>query len=143
MRRCGVASDDLVIPGRLTLPGWELTETFTTSGGPGGQHANKASTRVELRFDVARSSVLSAAQKRRVSDQLGSVVRVVADDERSQSRNRELARQRLAQSLLDAMMPPRRRHPTRPSRGSVERRLVGKRQRSERKASRRRPSTDD
>lgn len=138
-----MASDDLPISGRVTLPGWELVETFTTSGGPGGQHANKASTRVELRFDVARSSVLGAAEKRRVRDRLGPVVRVVADDERSQARNRDIARERLAATVREAMVPPRRRVATRPTRGSKERRLTGKRQQSERKASRRRPGRDE
>ena len=138
-----MASDDLPVRGRLTVPGWELVETFSTSGGPGGQHANKASTRVELRFDVARSSVLSSTQKRRVADRVGPVVRVVADDERSQARNREIARARLAEVLRDALEPPRRRVPTKPSRGSQRRRLQGKKERSERKAQRRRPGLDE
>lgn len=123
----------------MIVPRWELVETFTTSGGPGGQHANKAATRVELRFDVASSSVLSPAQKRRVAGRLGPVLRIVADDERSQARNRDLARERLAEMLREALVPPRPRIGTRPSRGSKERRLAGKRQRSERKAARRRP----
>ncbi|HXH58261.1 alternative ribosome rescue aminoacyl-tRNA hydrolase ArfB [Iamia sp.] len=138
-----MASDDLPISGRVTLPGWELVETFTTSGGPGGQHANKASTRVELRFDVAHSSALGAAEKRRIRDRLGPVVRVVADDERSQARNRDIARERLAVALREAMVPPRRRVATRPTRGSKERRLTGKRQQSQRKAGRRRPGRDE
>ncbi len=138
-----MAADDLPVDERVTLPGWELVETFTPSGGPGGQHANKASTRVELRFDVAASSVLSPAQKRRVAGRLGPVLRVVADDERSQARNRELARERLAAALREALVPPRPRVDTRPSRGSRERRLEGKRQQSERKASRRPPRSDD
>lgn len=136
-------AEDLTVDARTRVPGWELVETFTTSGGPGGQHANKASTRVELRFDVERSSVLSPAQKRRVAGRLGPVVRVVADDERSQARNRELARQRLAEQLRAALVPPRRRVPTRPTRGSKERRLQGKRQQAERKAARRKPRPED
>ena len=138
-----MASDDLRVDDRVTVPGWELVETFTPSGGPGGQHANKASTRVELRFEVERSSVLSPAQKRRVAARLGPVLRVVADDERSQARNRDLARDRLAASLRDALVPPRRRVATRPSRGSKERRLTAKREHSERKASRRKPRPEE
>lgn len=138
-----MSSDDLAISGRVVLPGWELVETFTTSGGPGGQHANKASTRVELRFEVERSSVLSPADKRRVAARLGPVVRVVADDERSQARNRDIARDRLAEALRQAMVPPRRRVATRPSRGSRERRLAGKRRQAERKADRRPHTGDD
>jgi len=139
----GMAASDLPVSGRVTLPGWELVETFTTSGGPGGQHANKASTRVELRFDVESSSVLTPPEKRRVAGRLGPVVRIVADDERSQARNRDIARERLAASLREALVPPRRRVATRPTRGSKERRLTGKRQQSERKAARRRPGTED
>lgn len=138
-----MAADDLRVDDRVTVPGWELVEAFTTSGGPGGQHANKASTRVELRFEVAASSALSPAQKRRVAGRLGPSVRVVADDERSQARNRDLARQRLAAALREALVPPRPRVRTRPSRGSKERRLEGKRQQSERKSSRQRPAPDE
>ncbi|CAN5616723.1 MAG: alternative ribosome rescue aminoacyl-tRNA hydrolase ArfB [Iamia sp.] len=138
-----MASDDLTVRGRLTVPGWELVETFTTSGGPGGQHANKASTRVELRFDVASSSVLSPAQKRRVRDRLGPEIRVVADDERSQARNRDIARSRLAETLREALVPPRRRVPTKPSRGSKRRRLQSKKETAERKQQRRKPRLDE
>lgn len=138
-----MASDDLQVSGRLSLPGWELVETFTTSGGPGGQHANKASTRVELRFDVASSSVLSATQKRRVRDRLGPEIRIVADDERSQARNRDIARSRLAETLREALVPPRRRVPTKPSRGSQRRRLQSKKETAERKQQRRRPRLDE
>lgn len=138
-----MAADDLRIDGGLSVPGWELTETFTTSGGPGGQHANKASTRVELRFEVASSSVLSAAQKRRVRARVGPTLRVVADDERSQARNRDIARDRLADTLRHALVPPRRRVPTRPSRGAKGRRLQTKRETAERKAQRRKPRLDE
>lgn len=138
-----MAADDLRITGGLSVPGWELVETFTTSGGPGGQHANKASTRVELRFEVASSSVLSPAQKRRVRDRVGPTLRVVADDERSQARNREIARDRLAESLRQALVPPRRRVPTKPSRGAKRRRLQSKRETAERKAQRRKPRLDE
>lgn len=136
-------ADDLVVQDGLVIPGWELVETFTPSGGPGGQHANKASTRVELRFSVERSSVLRPEQKRRVAGRLGTEVRIVADDERSQARNREIARGRLAEALRQALVPPRRRVKTRPSRGAKERRLQSKRETAEKKQQRQKPTRDD
>jgi ribosome-associated protein len=136
-------ADDLQVQEGLVVPGWELVETFSPSGGPGGQHANKASTRVELRFSVAASSTLTPEQKRRATARLGPDVRVVADDERSQARNREIARQRLAEALRAALVPPRRRVATRPSRGARERRLQAKRETSDKKARRRRPTHED
>lgn len=136
-------ADDLRVDDRLVIPGWELVETFTTSGGPGGQHANKASTRVELRFSVEHSSVLRPEQKRRVVTRLGPEVRVVADDERSQARNREIARTRLVETLRPALVPPRRRVKTKPSRGAKERRLKSKRETSEKKQQRQKPRRDD
>ena len=136
-------ADDLPVGDGLVIPGWELVETFTPSGGPGGQHANKASTRVELRFSVEHSSVLSPGLKARVVARLGPEVRVVADDERSQARNREIARQRLAEALRTALVPPRRRVKTTPSRGAKERRLKAKRVTSDKKAQRQKPTRDD
>jgi ribosome-associated protein len=136
-------ADDLPVQDGLVIPGWELVETFTPSGGPGGQHANKASTRVELRFSVEHSSVLRPEQKRRVAGRLGGDVRVVADDERSQARNREIARTRLAETLRQALVPPRRRVATRPSRGAKERRLQAKRETSEKKQQRQKPRPED
>lgn len=137
-----MAVDDLRVNARVTIPGEEIEVRFSTSGGPGGQHANKAATRVELRFDAAASPSLRADPKERIVSRLGPVVRVVVDDERSQARNRVLARERLAARLASALHvdPPRR--PTRPSRGSVRRRLDAKRRRSETKANRRRPPTE-
>jgi len=127
----------------LVIPAWELVETFSPSGGPGGQHANKAATRVELRFSVEHSSVLRPEQKRRVIARLGAELRVVADDERSQARNRDIARTRLADSLRQALIPPRRRVKTKPSRGSKERRLRSKRETSEKKQQRQKPRPED
>ncbi len=135
--------DDLPVTDGLVIPGWELVETFTTSGGPGGQHANKASTRVELRFSVEHSSVLRPEQKHRVAARLGPELRVVADDERSQARNREIARARLVEALRPALVPPRRRVKTKPSRGSKERRLKAKRVTADKKAQRQRPRPED
>jgi ribosome-associated protein len=136
-------ADDLPVREDLVIPGWELVETFSPSGGPGGQHANKASTRVELRFSVEHSSVLRPEQKRRVAGRIGPELRIVVDDERSQARNRDIARTRLVESLREALIPPRRRVKTKPSRGAKERRLQAKRETSDKKQQRRRPSTDD
>lgn len=124
------------------IPLDELTERFGPSGGPGGQHANRSNTRVELRFDVAGSASLTEWQRSRLVDKLGSEVRVVADDERSQTRNRALAQQRLAVMLAEALHVPRPRRATRPSRAARQRRLDAKRVQSERKRSRRPPPVD-
>lgn len=122
---------------RLVLPPAELTWRFSGSGGPGGQHANTSNTRVELIFDVEGSAVLGPRQRARLLERLGPVVRVVASDERSQSRNRELAKERLAARLQEALRVERPRRPTRPTEASRERRLREKRMRGERKAERR------
>ena len=138
-----MGAEDLPVGRGLVLPAAEIEERFTTSGGPGGQHANRARTRVELRFDIAASEVLSEHQRRLLSDRFGGEVRVVVDDERSQLRNRTIARERLAARLRSALVPPRPRRATRPTRGSKVRRLQAKRQRGEVKRARRRPSGDD
>jgi len=132
-----------VAPG-LVIPADELRERFDTTGGPGGQHANRSATRAELTFDLAASPSLPEALKGRLLERLGSrapggVVRVVVDDSRSQWRNRQTARRRLAEILAGAMRTPRRRRPTRPSAGSVLRRLADKRHRSEVRRRRRPP----
>ncbi len=132
--------DDLRVNAGLTIPGTELAERFMPSGGPGGQHANRSNTRVELRFDVAASTTLSDSQRRRITEVLGDDVRVVVDDERSQHRNRDIARERLAGRLRNALRRETRRRPTKPSRGARERRLKEKKRRSEIKAQRRRPT---
>ena len=120
----------------LRIPLEELSWRFTGSGGPGGQHANTANTKVELRFDVASSAALGPRQRSRLLERLGPVVRVVASDERSQHRNRQLALDRLAQRLASALATSPTRVPTAPSRGAVERRLAEKRRRGEQKRSR-------
>ncbi len=130
-----------ISPG-LSIPVSELQFRFTPSGGPGGQHANKVSTRVELRFDVAGSPTLGPRQRARLTDRLGPEVRIVADDERSQLRNRQLAVERFRARVADALHVDKPRRPTRPSRGAKERRLADKRQLSERKRNRR-PDLDD
>ncbi|MFN3257592.1 MAG: alternative ribosome rescue aminoacyl-tRNA hydrolase ArfB [Ilumatobacter sp.] len=139
----GRHDDRLVVTDAIRIPSFELTETFTTSGGPGGQHANKAATRVELTFDLTTSSAFRhEAQRERAIARLGPMMRVVADDERSQLRNRELARQRLVERIRAAVSVPRVRRPTRPTRGSQRRRLDDKSRRSEIKQQRRRPPPD-
>jgi ribosome-associated protein len=126
----------------LRIPVSELQFRFTPSGGPGGQHANKVATRVELRFDVVGSPSLGPHQRARLIERLGPEVRVVADDERSQLRNRQLAVERLRDRLAAALAVEKSRRPTRPSRGAKERRLADKRRLSERKRARR-PGHDD
>jgi ribosome-associated protein len=135
-------ASSLSITPSLRIPLSELHFRFAPSGGPGGQRANKVSTRVELRFDVAGSPSLGPRQRARLMERLGPEIRVVADDERSQSRNRSLAIERLRQRMADALRvtPPRR--PTRPSRSANERRLAAKRRTAERKQNRR-PAPED
>ena len=121
----------------------ELEWRFSPSGGPGGQHANRSSTRAEVRFDVGASRSLTERQRARLQERLGPVVRVVADDERSQARNRALALDRLRERLGEALKVEKRRRPTRPSKAAKQRRLDEKRQRSERKSERRPPREAD
>jgi ribosome-associated protein len=123
----------------VSLPRSEIELRFSRSSGPGGQHAQKSDTRVEASFDVEASSALSEAQKRRVMAKAGPVLRAVAQDERSQWRNRELATERLVESLREALRVPRRRRPTKPKKASRERRLEAKRRRSDTKRLRRPP----
>jgi ribosome-associated protein len=121
----------------VTIPRSEIELRFSRSSGPGGQHAQKSDTRVEATFDVEASAALSDAQKRRVVTRAGPVIRAVAQDERSQWRNRELASERLVETLREALRVPRRRRATKPSKAAVERRLEQKRRRSETKRLRR------
>jgi ribosome-associated protein len=117
----------------------ELEWRFDASGGPGGQHANTSNTRAEVRFDVASSSSLGPRQRARLLDRLGPVVVVAAADSRSQTRNRELALERLRHRLADALRVVAPRRPTRPSRAARQRRLDQKKQRGETKRRRRPP----
>jgi ribosome-associated protein len=125
----------------LSIPLAEIEVRVSRSSGPGGQHANTSETRVEARFDVEASTALNAAQKRRVIARAGPIVRAIAQDERSQSRNRELALERLADRLRAALRVERNRVPTRPTAASRERRLDAKRRRARTK--RLRGSADD
>ncbi len=108
----------------------ELEWRFSGSGGPGGQHANTSNTRVELVFDVEHSASLDPVQRARLTERLGTVVRVVASDERSQARNRQLALARLRTKLAEALHVPTARRPTRPSAGARQRRLDAKQRRA-------------
>ena len=114
----------------VVLPLAEVELRFSRSSGPGGQHAQKSETRVEAIFDVEASGALSPVQKRRVVARAGPVLRAVAQDERSQLRNRELAVDRLVEQLRNALRVERRRVPTKPTAASRERRLDEKRRRS-------------
>src|SRR4051794_40084405 len=114
----------------------ELEWRFSGPGGPGGQHANTSNTRVEVRFDAEASPSLGPRQRARLLEQLGPMVRVVAADTRSQTRNRELALERLASRLRDALRVPRHRRPTAPTAAARRRRVEQKRQRGELKRQR-------
>lgn len=140
-------ADDLPIAPDLVIPAAELEWRFSTSGGPGGQHANRSSTRVELRYDLANSAAFDDAGRRRMLARLGGrardgVVTVVVDESRSQWRNRQLARARLARLLADSRRRRRPRLATAPSPAARRRRLEAKRRRSDLKRHRRRPDPD-
>jgi ribosome-associated protein len=124
----------------VILPLDEIELRFSRSSGPGGQHAQRSETRVEAVFDVESSSALTPAQKRRVVARAGPVLRAIAQDERSQWRNRELAVERLVEALRVALRVERRRRPTAPTAASRERRLEQKRRRSATKRLRRPPT---
>jgi ribosome-associated protein len=123
----------------VVLPRSEIQLRFSRSSGPGGQHAQRTETRVEASFDVEASAALSPLQKRRVMARAGPVLRAVAQDERSQWRNRELAVERLVEALRRGLKVERRRKPTRPTAQARERRLEEKRRRSQLKQLRRPP----
>jgi ribosome-associated protein len=126
----GMPGESIRVTRSVVLPLTEVDFRTSRSSGPGGQHAQKTETRVEALFDVERSDALTEAQKRRVVARAGPTLRAVAQDERSQSRNRDLALERLVAQLREALRVPRRRRPTKPSQASVERRLDEKRRRS-------------
>ena len=123
----------------VTLPLAEVQFRFSRSSGPGGQHANTAETRAEAVLDLEASSALTAAQKRRVVAKAGPTLRAVAQDERSQFRNRELALERLVEQLRQALKVERRRVATKPTAASRQRRLDSKKRRSQTKKLRRPP----
>ena len=137
-----MAGESIPVTRSVALPVSEIELRVSRSSGPGGQHAQKSSTRVEASFDVAASSALTEVQKRRVVERAGPVLRAVAQDERSQSRNRELAIERVVEKLREALAVPRRRVPTRPGDAAHERRLESKRRRARTKALRRTPDAE-
>ena len=124
----------------VSIPLSEIELRFSRSSGPGGQHAQKSETRVEAVFDVEGSASLTDRQKQRVLRKAGPVLRAIAQDERSQTRNRELAIGRLAEALREALHVQRRRVATKPGKAAIERRLEQKRRRSQTKRLRRPPS---
>jgi ribosome-associated protein len=128
------------VTSKLAIPLSEVDLRYSRSSGPGGQHAQKTETRVEAVFDVEASATLSEAQKGRLTRQAGPVVRTIAQDERSQSRNRELALERLAAAIRAGLRVRRKRRATKPTAAARERRLEEKRRRSTTKELRRRPA---
>ncbi len=127
----------LRITDQITIADWEMTESFTRASGPGGQNVNKVSTAVELRFEAERSPNLPDPVKRRLRRLAGQrwtkdgAVVIFVQETRSQARNREIARERLAELIGRATVAPKKRRPTRPTKGSVERRLKAKKVRGE------------
>lgn len=132
----------VVVNEHLSIPDWEYWFTASRSGGPGGQHVNTTSSKVTLHWAPASSSVLNDTQKKRIQHRLANrinregTLQIDSEEHRSQLRNREAALERLAKLIQDALRVQKRRKPTRPTRGSVERRLKAKRTTAERKATR-------
>jgi ribosome-associated protein len=135
-----IDGESIRVTPRLAIPLSEVELRFSRSSGPGGQHAQKSETRVEAVFDVVGSEALSDAQKRRLAARIGPVVRAVAQDERSQWRNRELALERLAAAIAEGVKVERKRRATTPTREARERRLEAKKRRAETKRLRRPPA---
>jgi ribosome-associated protein len=133
----------MIVNPELALPLSEVELRTSRSSGPGGQHANVTASRVEAVFDVDESTSLTDPQRKRLRTRYGDRVTAVAQDARSQARNRELALERLREKLAAGLVVPKRRRPTRPGKAAKERRLDTKRRRSERKAARRRPSIEE
>ncbi|HEY7891461.1 MAG TPA: alternative ribosome rescue aminoacyl-tRNA hydrolase ArfB [Solirubrobacteraceae bacterium] len=129
----------LRVNGGVRIPLSEITIRASRSSGPGGQHANVTASRVQASFDVRSSPSLSERQRERVMARVGPRLVAVAQDERSQARNRQLALERLAERLARALTPPRQRRATKPTGASRERRLAAKRRVAERKRARRAP----
>src|SRR4051794_33948007 len=126
----------------LSIPLDEIVVRASRSSGPGGQHANVTASRIEAVFDIGASPSLTEAQRARLRARYGARVTAVAQDARSQARNRELALERLRERIARGLHVPRARHATKPTRSSKERRLEQKRQLAQRKRDRRRPPTD-
>ena len=133
----------MVVRRGVEVPLSEIKVRTSRSSGPGGQHANVTASRIEASFDVAASSALTDEQKRRVIGRVGPRLTAVAQDERSQARNRELALERLRSRLETALAVPRTRRATRPTKASRRARLDAKRRRAQKKRERRRPGPED
>jgi len=127
----------------LVIPDAELDFKYTTSGGPGGQHANRSSTRVQLSWSIVESAAVTGAVRSRLLSKLGEVVRADVDDHRSQLRNKDVALERLGDKVKQALVQERKRRPTKPTKGSKRRRLEGKKRKSQTKKLRQRPSRSD
>jgi ribosome-associated protein len=135
--------DSLRVAPGVAIPLAEIELRASRSSGPGGQHANVTASRIEAVFDIGESEALGSEQKERLIARLGSRVTAVAQDARSQARNRELALERLRNKLAEGLRTERKRRPTRPGRAARERRLEQKRRTGERKRTRRRPEPED
>jgi ribosome-associated protein len=135
--------DPMPVARGVAVPLAEIELRTSRSSGPGGQHANVTASRVEAVFDVAASGALSEEQKRRVIARVGPRLTAVAQDARSQARNRELALERLRSRLATALVVPRPRRPTKPTKASRRARMEAKRRRAQRKRDRRRPGPED
>jgi ribosome-associated protein len=138
-RMAVIPRESIQVTSKLAIPLGEVELRYSRSSGPGGQHAQKTETRVEAVFDVEASTTLSNAQKARLARQAGPVVRVIAQDERSQSRNRELALERLGEAIQVGLRVRRKRRPTKPTAAARERRLEEKKRRAATKGLRRPP----
>jgi ribosome-associated protein len=133
----------MVISPELAVPLAEVELRTSRSSGPGGQHANVTASRVEAVFDIGESAALTDAQRERLHARYGERVTAVAQDARSQARNRELALERLREKLAAGLVVPKRRRRTKPGRAAKEKRLDAKKRRSERKRQRKPPSVED
>jgi ribosome-associated protein len=139
-RIAAIGRESIQVTARLAIPLEEVQLRYSRSSGPGGQHAQKTETRVEAVFEVGASETLTAVQKRRLTARVGSVVRAVAQDERSRWRNRELALERLAETIRAGIRVERKRRPTKPSAAARKRQLESKRRRSKVKRLRKPPT---
>jgi len=137
-----MSNESIPVNASLTIPDAELEWKFSASGGPGGQHANKASTRVDLVWPITTSAVVTESQRSRLVAAFGDAIRVSVDDERSQLRNRQIARERLAAKASEALRPVRHRRKTKPSKRAKQRRLDAKKRTGEIKKLRQRPRWD-
>ena len=141
-RMAAIRRESIQVTPRLAIPLEEVNLRYSRSSGPGGQHAQKTETRVEAVFDVDASATLTDAQKERLIRRVGPVVRTVAQDERSRWRNRELALERLAETVRAGIRPERKRRPTKPTAAARKRRVETKRRRSAVKRLRKPPADD-